>query len=527
MHHFQDGEVATLPAETMGPAATAASSERAESPGPGSRLADLAATGVLPGVMRAFPLYVRLLRRLALREERRNVDDRLEHWRGRREEVLETGRRGYRRPLEALGLGPEAGGDVLIADIDQDGFLLSRTGPLDGAPTVTPGGFMPRQRFAVQVVGRDGVLAVRKDFRGDRAAFVRELSALHELAAAGCNVPAVLDFDVDALTLTVSYVVGAVLREELARRGAVLRDRDVDRSSSRRSRRGERNRVVEARRLLGTVVDAGFADRLFAELRKAHAAGYVLHDIKYGNIMIERDTGAPFLIDFDAAQRYPSVTPLTRRFLRDLDYARFNLHFDADALTHDRVRRLARRTPLASPVHLEGGLRFAGTCDVQAGYDRWRHVLEEHLAPLRAAQVLDLTADDGSNAVRMLHRGAARAVVVAADERTVEQTLFVRRLFEWADNDTYDLTCIRDDLRNVPRLGLGRFDLVTAFGSLDHLDPSEVAELVRRVSRIAPAMVVEHDRRLDAVATLRANGFAEVTGVAPNGSGRSLAIARI
>ena len=37
-----------------------------------------------------------------------------------------------------------------------------------------------------------------------------------------------LDIDFENLALTFSYILGPVLREELAKRGAALRDRDED-----------------------------------------------------------------------------------------------------------------------------------------------------------------------------------------------------------------------------------------------------------------------------------------------------------
>ena len=528
--------------------------------GPRRLLHLLFVTSVLPGIMQAFPAYARFRRLLAFLEERRGMNEQIERWRRRRPEVLATGRQGYCRPPEALGLhlerlaepdrSPDAQGEIVIADIDQDGFLLSRAGPLEDAATISSEGFMPRRRFDLKVVVREGVLAVRKDFKGSKYAFVRELAALHDLALAGCNVPAVLDFDVDRLTLTVSYVVGGVLREELAKRGAVLRDRDVrPRARGPRSRRRERQKIAQGRRLLDTVVDdVGFADRVFAELRKAHAAGYVLHDFKYGNIIIERDSGAPYLIDFEAARSYPSVTTLTKRFLRDQDYTKFNLHFGADALTHERARRLMKRTNRQSrgefyaPVYVEGGLRFGAIWNVDVGYGRWHYLLERNLPPLDGRRVLDLGANNGFNALQMLRRGARQVVTVEMDERAITQAMFLKRLFEWADNVDYDLTCVHDDMDNVPFLDLGRFDLVTGLCSIYYLEDGNIAKLVRFISGITSIFILEcnTDRRIEradpqtfekasvgyTVTTLRDNGFPDVTVIAPTGYSRPLVIGR-
>jgi serine/threonine protein kinase len=516
--------------------------------------------GVVPGIMRGLPAYARLRRYLTSFQERRGLDLKLDVWQGRRDEVLATGRQGYRRPPAALGiLWQDLGAphqeldhhsDLVIADIDQDGFLLSRVGDLRGAPTVAPERFLPRRRFDLQVVVRDGVLAVRKDFKGDRGAFVRELTALHELAQAGCNVPAVLDFDVDGLVLTVSYVVGAVLREELARRGALLRDRDVRHRGllGPTSRLREHQRIARGRELLDTAVGPDFAARYFAQLRKVHAAGYVLHDIKYGNVVIEQDSGAPYLIDFDAARTYPSVGYLTRRFLRDQDYRKFNRHFAADELTHERVRRLMKRRhrgdlgEFYAPVYIPGGLRFGAIWNVDVGNGRWHYLLEHSLPPLGGKRVLDLGANNGFNALQMLRSGARQAVAVEMDQRVIPQARFLKRLYEWADNTDYDLLWVHDDMGNVPVLELGRFDLVTALCSIYYLEDDQIAKLVRFLSRITDTMALECNTDLQiertdphtyekasvayAVNVLKRNGFSGVDVIAPSGYSRPLVIGR-
>jgi serine/threonine protein kinase len=510
--------------------------------------------------MHGVSAYARLRRYLAPLEERCAVERRLAVWRGRRDEVLAAGRKGYRRPPEALGVtrqrldevhrDPEHHGDRVIAEIDQDGFLMSRVGELSGAPTITPEDFLPRRRFELQVVVRDGVLAVRKNFKGDKLAFVRELTALHELALAGCNVPAILDFDVDGLVLTVSYVVGAVLREELARRGALLRDRDVRHRGlpGPTARLREQHRIARGRELLDSAVTPDFAGRYFAELRKVHAAGYVLHDIKYGNVVIEQGSGAPYLIDFDAARGYRSIAKLTARFLRDQDYRKFNRHFGADALTHDRVRRLMKRRhrgdlgEFYAPVYIPGGLRFGAIWNVDVGYGRWHYLLAHSLPPLGGKRVLDLGANNGFNALQMLRSGARQAVAVEMDERVISQARFLKRLFEWADNTEYDLLWVHDNMSNVPVLELGRFDLVTALCSIYYLEDDQIAKLMRFLSGITETMVLEcnTDRQIEralaqtyekasvdyAVNVLERNGFAAVDVIAPSGYSRPLVIGR-
>lgn len=250
---------------------------------------------------------------------------------------------GYRLPLGALGLAAAAQAEVerrlaqepvvVLADVDQDGYYLSRVGPLPGLPQVAPDAFLPRPRNQIELVASHGGVGVRKHYGRDADAFVRELRALRRLGRAGCHVPALLDADARALTLTASLVPGSVLREALAERGARLRDREAGAPSGSAEAREAAwaSRVAQGRRVLGEVVDAGFVERLRADLKRAHAAGVILNDIKYGNVVIEARSGQPYWIDFDRADVFLWRGHPLFRYLAARDRQRFAMHFGASA----------------------------------------------------------------------------------------------------------------------------------------------------------------------------------------------------
>jgi serine/threonine protein kinase len=140
-----------------------------------------------------------------------------------------------------------------------------------------------------------------------------------------------MDVDFDNLTLTFSYISGLVLREELARRGAVVRDRDIEDNPGLTrfdKRKKAMNRKTEGRRVLSEVIDSKFIELIFAELRKIHKARFIWNDIKYGNIIIEEQSGKPYLIDFDWALRFPGLRKNAFRILCNRDIEKFNTCFD-------------------------------------------------------------------------------------------------------------------------------------------------------------------------------------------------------
>lgn len=511
-----------------------------------------------PVRMRPYSLYTKVLRRVVERRRRRTSDADLAQWRSRREEVLEAASLIAPRTDSLLDAGrldrlrTAAGGEreIVLADIDQDGFLLSRVGALRGVPTVTPDRFVPRTRYDLTVVALDGVVGVKKHFKENVASFVAELSAGHDLRRAGCRVPAILDVDFDGLTITFEYLPGPILREELAQRGALLRDRDVDAHPELRQlrRRERRDRCIEeGRAVLDEVLDAEAIERLFAELRKIHAAGYVLHDLKFGNVILDPSSDELYFIDFDRARSYPDVSPLAFRFLRDRDYEKFNAHFGTRKPTHRRVRTWARHgnprlgRPYA-PVYLAGGLRFGRIWSTDAGHGRWRYILRDNLPPLAGARILDLGANNGFNAIQMMRAGAREVVAVERDRHAIAEGCFVKELFEWADNRFYPLTYLCERMERLPRLAIGTFDLVTALCSIYYLDDHEIGTLVRHVSTISDTVVLQcntdrHLHRSDprtfqkasveyATAALRRNGFPHTRLVAPRGYSRPLLIGR-
>jgi serine/threonine protein kinase len=509
-----------------------------------------------PFLMKPFPLYVQVRRLIFEYQRRRKARVLLDRLSARREELL--GATGGVAPktdslvdsdrLDQLRTALGDGGEFVIADIDQDGAMCSRVGTLQGVPTVAPDRFDRRIRFDLTVVDFDGVLGVKKHFRGDVAAFIAELTAGHDLRRSGCRVPAILDADFEKLTITFEYVPGAVLREELARQGAIVRDRDVriDPSYRRMSPREQRaRRIAEGRSVLDRVLDAEGIERLFGELKKIHAAGYVLHDIKYGNIILESSSGEPYFVDFDRARSYPHLSPLAFRFLRDRDYERFNQHFGTQKLTHGRVRRWSRRRVerfgrLYAPIYVSGGLHFGEIWSTDVGPGRWRYILRNNLPSLSNARVLDLGANNGFNAIQMMRLGAREVVAIEINTEAVAQSRLVKELFEWSDNRSYRLTYVQDSMARLPGLDLGTFDVATALCSIYYLDDDEIAAVIAHVSEISPTFVLQcntdrHIYRSDprtydkasveyAVEALQRNGFPLTRIVAPRGYSRPLVI---
>lgn len=298
---------------------------------------------VSPFVTMALPVCLRFyakVRRMTLKYYL--AEKKIQYWRQNKQKLLSLAARGYRTRVESLGLDPSKFRSVVeLGEIDQDGFLLSKAGDLPNVPSVSREHFLARKRFGLRMVAVNGYVGVEKNYKGNKSAFVNEIEAHYHLGLAGCNIPVIMEVDFDNLTLTFSYIRGRVLHDELARRGAVVRDRDIEDNpqlSWLGKRRKARRRIEESRRVLYDVIDSQFADDLAAQLRKVHEARFIWNDIKYGNVIIEEHSGKPYMIDFDWALRYPNLGPTAWRILCERDMQKFDACFGPGGQPAERNR---------------------------------------------------------------------------------------------------------------------------------------------------------------------------------------------
>jgi Methyltransferase domain len=509
------------------------------------------ALGIAPWAHRAAGPLHELRCWQARRSQQRVVDHRMELLRARvSQRFMAQG--GYRVALAELC--PElddicqplrrSNEEIPLASIDQDGFLSPRFEQLWAAPRVDADAFLPRGRFELTVVDHDGWVGVRKNFRGDKVAFANELEAALDLAAAGCHVPVIFGVDFERLSITFAYVNGVVVREALAQAGAPMRDRDVRPGRAGLGDRSiQQERRVAGRRLVDKVVDPETIARIGDALLAIHRAGYTLEDVKYGNVIIEEATNTPYFIDCERALPLRQFPHTTATYLRDRDADKLNRLFGTNLLTAKVLRqfRLAVGTTY-SPFYAGAGIRWGPIWNPDLGILRWRHMLAKHVPVPRGGRVLDLGANNGFNALQMLRAGASEVVGVEIDRTAIKQGLFVKRVFEWADNAEYRFSYVHGSHADVGSMNLGRFDLVTAFCTLYYLSAAAMAKTVSELAKLTDTLVVQcnNDRSIGRsdddtytkaslpfnVELLRDNGFPNITVIERPGSNRPLVIAR-
>jgi hypothetical protein len=250
-----------------------------------------------------------------------------------RTELAQLPRIGVGVPLHDLDpdldgrLAPlrKAGRELELADFDQDGGLVSRFGEIAGIRTIDPVRFMPRRGCPVVLVDLDGRLGVRKEFGGRIGAFVLELEALLSLERLNCPVPQLMNVDWQSHAITMTYVRGGVVRELLAAAGAKIRDRDAP--DVQYSRSVDKQRIRDGRAALPGVLSRKQVADIADALASIHSAGFALEDVKFGNIIIEAESGAPIFVDLERALPISSLPSFLADHLRQIDLNKLREHF--------------------------------------------------------------------------------------------------------------------------------------------------------------------------------------------------------
>jgi hypothetical protein len=218
----------------------------------------------------------------------------------------------------------EADRELVIGDFDQDGGILPRFGELTGAPVIAPEQFTPRTGCKVLLVDLNGRVGVRKEFAGDIKRFVQELEALLHLESRDCPVPRVMNVNWKSPSITETFVPGNVVRELLAQAGAHIRDRDANIPVSRS---GYEERVRAGRPYVSKVMSKEQIEAVAAGIEAIHAAGFVLEDVKFGNIILPANSGEPIFVDLERALPIDSLPREFAEYLKQIDLRKFREHF--------------------------------------------------------------------------------------------------------------------------------------------------------------------------------------------------------
>ena len=230
-------------------------------------------------------------------------------------------------------------------------------------------------------------------------------------------------------------------------------------------------------------------------MNRAHAAGItgVHHSFRD---LVRGPGGALAFGDVTRARRH---RPQSIHFVssRDVDRQAFNEVFGTSIPIESPVRPrngmlLPVQPPRPSGTSAGGTARPAAGASGGLGPDAWRVFLDQIVAPLVAGKrVLALGSSGGSVPLLLLQAGAREVVAVEETHPAGVMTGMTMLAISWRDVQPYDTQVLDGDMRGALTLGLGRFDVITAFRPLQYLPEDQLRDVVSRAAGMSAVLIFQ------------------------------------
>ena len=426
---------------------------------------------------------------------------------------------------------PAKGQDIVLGVFDQGGHVLEQKGRISHTWEISRESFFPRVRTDIEIVLKDGLILIRKNFRGRRLAFAREWLNLKMLEN-HANIPRVYDAQKPKTLLYMNFIPGRTFREILESNGVVF--------EKRKEYKGDRHLIVAGE--IKKYISQKSLNSLVDQMNIIHRMGIFRLDIKLGNFILGIDD-CVYWIDFEYPFYLPKWIPIHFLF-RDRDREVFNRRLDAQLITERTARRILKKMkirnfPPYAPVNFGMGLSVGRLWHVEGGTGKWEYFIKKHLHDLAGKRILDLGSNVGILPLMMLRQSAFQVVGVELNREYYNQAKMIHQLFEWRDNRKYNFELINDNMTCIIKRNMGKFDIITSFCSLYYLSESDMEAVIHEASQKAPIFVVQanihvskkrgSDRRkkasIEFLSTLMQRYFSEIKIIAPRGYSRPLLIA--
>lgn len=194
---------------------------------------------------------------------------------------------------------------------------------------------------------------------------------------------------------------------------------------------------------------------------------------------------------------------------------------------------------LYSSAYFFNGIGFGIPWAKSHGYGRWLYILRDALVPqIKGKIVLDLGSNTGILPMYMLRGGAKKVIAVEKDPLNAETMGLYKKIFEWQDDRTYDLSINNMNMLDVMQEKFKEADVVTALCSIYYITEDEIETLMTWVYENVGTLIIEsnEDSRVDGrndkaklrylAMTAESVGFKNITFFEPSGFSRPLFVAK-
>ncbi|HAF61791.1 MAG TPA: hypothetical protein DCK95_05650 [Anaerolineaceae bacterium] len=388
-------------------------------------------------------------------------------------------------------------GDLIIGSIDHELRLFSPYGEIPILQQVSKQDFIHRPRYQLDIVLRDDLVLVRKDFKGDRKNFLNEW--FNTLILFGkANIAEIYDIDEKATIIYKNLVIGQIIRDKLMENGAKIMSIQIKQDpETKHLDKFERLSLIQDRgkSLIKKSVPEDFLLEIEHQINLMHAAGITGVVPTYGNVIDEYLSRSPYFIDFEGTVYNPKRNWMFH-YRRNQDRKKYNEQFQRAILTEESAHDiLSEKNETAkswyAPINFGRGLAIKGFWSIDSGTGRWE-IIRSIVEPfIKQKRILDLGSNNGILPIMMLRNGAKEVEGVELSSEYFEAALLIKDIFEWMDITTYNFKLHHGNILEILEDDWGHYDVVTAFCSLYYLSEEEMAKVVKQSSELAPIMIME------------------------------------
>lgn len=220
-----------------------------------------------------------------------------------------------------IGNYPSFNNAQRIGFIDQDGLIHVPTkyhNHFNLNDLYFEGDFLCRDGSLLNVIIEENVILLEKKFRNKYFDFINELRILHHLRNVDC-VPKIHYVDYKNKSLIINYIDGYILREKIAKCGALVRDIDLKSISENKS---ESKEYADLETIMKLCVSKQLRNQILNSIEQIHEKGVIIYDIKIGNIIIKPYKS--FIIDFNHSRFHKFMPKYIINILKKMDIELLN-----------------------------------------------------------------------------------------------------------------------------------------------------------------------------------------------------------
>jgi 2-polyprenyl-3-methyl-5-hydroxy-6-metoxy-1,4-benzoquinol methylase len=132
------------------------------------------------------------------------------------------------------------------------------------------------------------------------------------------------------------------------------------------------------------------------------------------------------------------------------------------------------------------------------GVSKFEFIVRPNLPDLQGKRILELGCNAGVVSIHMARLGAAEVVGIDCERGWAgwrEQAAFVKGALEWRCRTSYNVRFIECDMRRLPDLDLGKFDICIALNCIYYIEKEEIRKLPRHIASVSDLFLVQCNTR--------------------------------